>query len=275
MFGMFDLFGKDYREEFVQIYKLHATFRSATLQVLKDSQNLKEVDGETLAQNIQSYSMELYNEIEKTHIKMNYPDIGLDGKFTSTEKINKSTDATWNAIFALINNDFSKFKEIIEEGYPEFQLPRLEELLDEFTGKVFVYFKDYLASIGIKNRQHPRGGFLPLHYWGTPSEAKMQKPEIPKIRMGDFLEICECPNCDIEHPCSIETCDRHRYAFAVEESEFDDTREIILAMFATGEEEPIRMRDIVSYAWEGWVPADLDKVYEEWAEKNDPDWFKF
>jgi len=80
-FGLFDdLFEKDYREEFVQIYKLHATFRSATLQVFKDSQNLKEVDGETLAQNIQSYSMELYNEIEKTHIKMKYPDVGLEGK---------------------------------------------------------------------------------------------------------------------------------------------------------------------------------------------------
>ena len=80
------------------------------------------------------------------------------------------------------------------------------------------------------------------------------------IKAGNLLEICQrCPDCGTNHPCGQETC-QHDFAFAIENERED---EAVLARFLTGD-KVISTRGIVAFAWGGWVPEELEDLYDEW-----------
>ena len=98
-----------------QLYRLHATFRFAMKTFLDE--DIKSSDG--LGSQIQAYSMELYNLIEKTCIVDEYEHWGYDGRGagdSTKRKINATTSNTMDAVFALINDKKSEFDRLVKEG---------------------------------------------------------------------------------------------------------------------------------------------------------------
>lgn len=113
--------------QIIQLYKLHATFRFATSELLDGE--IKGEDG--LGTQIQKRSMELYNLMDKTHIIDEYDYWGSDGRGAgdaTRRKVNDPTSNTMDAVFALINDKKDEFDRLVKEGPTPAELKSHQEM---------------------------------------------------------------------------------------------------------------------------------------------------
>ena len=97
-----------------QLYELNASFQAALLEELQNSEILSEDQVDKILKRRNN----LIGELKKTRLEDEWEDYGYSGKDEkpTKQKVSEDTKNTWDAIFALINNQWDRFKDLIKEG---------------------------------------------------------------------------------------------------------------------------------------------------------------
>ena len=121
-----DIFGgstkplRDNEQLIRQLFQFHASLVGSVRETLK------EVSPEVAAGFDDKY-IRLYRDIEKTHVKGSYEIYQLLGDELVEIKIDRPTENTWKAVFALINNKQEEFERLLEEGPSADEVKTFEE----------------------------------------------------------------------------------------------------------------------------------------------------
>ena len=87
------------------------------------------------------------------------------------------------------------------------------------------------------------------------------------LNPGDLIEVCErCLGCGTQHPCGEDTCE-HDFGFVLEAPAAGN----VLSRFATGD-RPVPVNRIVAMKWAGWIPEEIETIYDEWMSQHRPGW---
>ena len=177
MFGdIFDIFGSstnDNERLIRQLFQFHASLVGSVRETLK------EVSPEVAARFDDKY-IQLYRDIEKTHIKGSYEVYQLLGDELVEIKTNRPTENTWKAVFALINNKKEEFERLLEEG------PSADEVKT---------FEEEKQKAAIHNREH-EGKKVKL-------KARREKQKICEHEFSPnrgFYKNSKCTKCDLPNP---------------------------------------------------------------------------
>lgn len=103
-----------------QLFRFHASLVGSVRETLK------EVSPEVATEFDNKY-MQLYRDIEKTHVRGSYEVYQILGDELVEIKRDSPTENTWKAVFALINNKQEEFERLLEEGPSADEVKTFEE----------------------------------------------------------------------------------------------------------------------------------------------------
>jgi len=181
--GLFGNSSSNNKDLIQQLFRLHASLSGALREILE------EISPE-VGKKFQTRYMELYADIAKTHVRGSYDFYGLmeTDEEASEIKVDRPTNNTWEAVFALINNKQDEFKRLIEEGPSPEAVKIFEEQKEraEKTKQERLDRKKRLAALREKQKtcehefsSNTSAGFFKL------TDSKCIKCEMPNPNAGN------------------------------------------------------------------------------------------